>query len=185
MPDNGTAVLDPPKAPTPFTGPAIVPVDPPEPSKPAPPDPPSDEARKLAKIIEANVEVSRLQTHHLFQAEIAKDAKKEYEAACQSLQRLIRQMGEKLPLFDKPEPPKEDAWRELAIDVLTNHGLTVAIAATLEKAGIATMGAMSDWSDSNKMLTEIKGIGQGKAEQILAAPNLFWAAWDGKAEASK
>ena len=147
-----------------------------------PPKPPeaSDAERKLGNIIKANAQVLELHANHLETAETAKHAKKAWEAAAESLQLMIARLAEKLPLFDR-DPPAEtsksdEPWRETHVDVLTNHGLSPAIVAALVEAELGTIGAIADWTATDKKLTDIPRIGAAKAEKIEAALDLFWAA---------
>lgn len=56
----------------------------------------------------------------------------------------------------------EGPWRDVPLDTMF-HG---AVLKSLKKAGLATVGHLADYSASEKRLTDIEGIGAGKAEQI-------------------
>jgi hypothetical protein len=158
----------------------------------AEPVPESPEAKLLGEIVDANCEVCRLEALHLVDAEYAKQSKKSWEAAAKSLSKLIAKSGEKYPLFDReehgapstaPESASEE-WREVAIDILGNHGLSGAIIAKLIEVGIETIGHMADWTagtglylnanGTGRPLTDLSGIGKAKAEKIEAALESFW-----------
>ena len=69
-------------------------------------------------------------------------------------------------------PLKEDeSWRSAPISEL---GLTGKLPESLEDAGIKTMGDLADYTAAGKLLTDITGIGQGKAEKIEKACEEFW-----------
>lgn len=62
-------------------------------------------------------------------------------------------------------------WRDFPISHLQ---LAEGITKSLTEAGIETVGAMADYSSGGKALTDIKGIGPGKAEQIENRMTEFW-----------
>ena len=77
-----------------------------------------------------------------------------------------------------PEPAEPEEWRSVTLAELTKHGLSRPIAAKLEEAGLATLGAIADWSKSGKLFTDIAGIGNAGAEKIDDAMAAFWASPD-------
>lgn len=68
--------------------------------------------------------------------------------------------------------PAAEAWRDFELSRLA---LTAAIVAALADAGLTTMGQLSDYTTSGKLLTDIPKIGKGKAEKIENACLAFWA----------
>jgi hypothetical protein len=127
--------------------------------------------------------------------EHAKQAKAEYEERCLDVAKVVDDMrcGRKsLPLFDKPVvepsasdavpapetaatsgPPRDDdSWRSIS---LANLSVPETVRLLIEKADIFTVGQLADWSNSDKKLTDIKGIGPTKAAQIEDALAALWA----------
>ena len=88
-----------------------------------------------------------------------------------------------MPLFDRPreaippeqKPPAAEPWREVAVDVLRNHGLSQAIVEHLDENDFKTIGHLADWTTQDNALTAIAGIGKAKAEKIEQALESFWA----------
>lgn len=148
----------------------------------------SDAEDKLARIISLNAEVSLLHHAHLIAAESAKEKKKAWESASERLQSTIRGFSERYPLFDREKPQEsssepakavaDESWREVDIDILVSHGLSESIAEKLEENGIATIGDLADLTreHGDRWRSELKGIGEAKAEKIDAAFSAFWAA---------
>ena len=139
-----------------------------------------DSAGKLAKVIEAGQRLSGFHVEYLEAAEHAKSTKKRWEAGAEELQNHISRLGQKMPLFDKPapkeEPKKSEEWRDVDIDILTNHGLSAAIVEKLRDSSFSTIGSLADWTSGDNLLTAIDGIGPKKADAIETALEGFWAA---------
>jgi hypothetical protein len=71
-----------------------------------------------------------------------------------------------------PEPSTNDARLDTP---LAETSIPSAILAKLkDEARIVTVRDLANWSSSGKLLTDIKGIGQGKADKIDAAMVEFW-----------
>lgn len=76
---------------------------------------------------------------------------------------------------DKPAdtPPANEDWRKEPISVLKLPG---KIEEQLAEKNIKTIGDLADWTkDGYKKLTDVPGIGTGKAEKIEEALTQFWA----------
>jgi hypothetical protein len=145
------------------------------------------------EVADQACEVSRL-------AGVMKSAKKEFDGLVEELRDLERRFesgdyglafdpaksagdvpagtgagslpGQKtLPLPD-PNSPDELAWRSTA---LSEIGLSGKLLESLEDAGLKTMGLLADYTAAGKLLTDIAGIGKGKAEKIEQACEGFWA----------
>lgn len=65
----------------------------------------------------------------------------------------------------------DDEWRSVGIAALNMPGKTPQ---TLIDAGISTLGELADYTNAGKLLTDLKGIGEGKAEKILDALAGYW-----------
>jgi hypothetical protein len=61
-------------------------------------------------------------------------------------------------------------WRHFKLDKIFDG----AILKSLNSAGLNTVGDMHNWTASEKRLTDIKGIGEGKAGQIEEGMMRFW-----------
>lgn len=130
----------------------------------------------LRKIAEKNKQVEKARTHYLVSAEKTKAAKKLLEGQQDQLEALIRETTKDYPLFDsEPEPQDPEAWRVCSVTELEKFGTTGNITVKLMDASIPTIGALADWSTAGKLLTDIPGIGESKAEAIQQALEQFWA----------
>jgi hypothetical protein len=136
----------------------------------------------LALIYEAKAKVEAKALKLLDAKEAAKAAKEAHDTAVEELMETIRDVqrgGPALPLFDKPraEAGAEDtSWREAPLsDLGLSPGILKALA-ECEGHPITTVGQLADWTAAEHRLTDIKGIGEGKAEEIDKALELFWAA---------
>lgn len=144
---------------------------------------PSPSERALEAIAEARRQVEDEKAAWLIAKEKAADAKKSYDAAVDGLLRVIRHHTEgvkALPLFDKPGPepaPDEPAgWRETPLSGL---GLSDGILKALAEHAppILTLGHLTDFTNGrDNQLTDIKGIGEAKAEEIREVSLAFWEA---------
>lgn len=65
----------------------------------------------------------------------------------------------------------DESWRQTE---LSDLGITGKLAESLQEAGLSTLGAIADWSEAGKLLTDIAGIGPGKAEKIDEACAEYW-----------
>lgn len=79
--------------------------------------------------------------------------------------------GAEKPVGEEPAPASDpEAWRAIP---LSETGIPAKIVQTLADAGLNTMGEMSDFMARGR-LTDIKGIGKGKAEQIENTLADYW-----------
>lgn len=127
--------------------------------------------------------------------ESLKAAKERLEEEVTALRRLIRQRDERLPLFDQnleesnavqgdsvivdvrhePHPDDThdpDAWRAVEISALD---LPDSLVEKLYESEISTIGDLADYQTRGNQLTDLKGIGQAKADKIADALEKFWA----------
>lgn len=77
---------------------------------------------------------------------------------------------------------EDDSWRSAPLSELT--GLSGKLLETLEDSGLKTMGQLADYTSSGKQLTDLSGIGPGKATKIEEACDEFWARWNSRPAAS-
>lgn len=70
------------------------------------------------------------------------------------------------------DPVAKDAWRAVP---LSNTKIPSNIIAILEEANYRTIGDISNLTNSGLCLTDIKGIGQAKAQKIEDALTQYWA----------
>lgn len=113
----------------------------------------------------------------------AGELKKEMEAEQNLLNKLADEMREisqgnytprlPFPADDAPAHDAVDAWRLVP---LVDLDMPASVAAMLEDARLPTLGALADYTRAGKLLTDIKGIGQAKADQIEDATAAYWAA---------
>jgi len=70
-------------------------------------------------------------------------------------------------------PVDEHAWRDVTTREL---GFSDNVVSAMVEKHIDTLGDLSDWlSDARNSLTNLRGVGPGKAEAIEAALDRFWA----------
>lgn len=75
--------------------------------------------------------------------------------------------------FDSGTPSTLKAsgpWRDVPLDSIFGGGILKA----LKQRGLETVGALSDYTASEKRLTDIEGIGPGKAQNIEEKMLIFW-----------
>ena len=122
-------------------------------------------------------------------------AEKRREDAVQYLRDVVRQRDhhaaeaerekrEPLLPFDGPRlvgadgAPVDTSWRDAGIDTL---GLSAGVVDKLTAAGLVSVGLIADWTAEPdkfghpRVLTDVPGIGDGKAAQIETALEQFWA----------
>lgn len=102
----------------------------------------------------------------------ASDAKKRYDAAVLRLRDVITSQTQPELPFGDPEQQAPEPWRAVDIEELD---IPNPVMIALGEVEIATIGQLADWT-ATKRLTDIKGIGIAKAEQIERAMENFWAA---------
>ncbi|MBU0959819.1 MAG: hypothetical protein KKB31_07770 [Nanoarchaeota archaeon] len=129
---------------------------------------PTDDQLRLREIDRAR---SKALNAHM-EMETARDrtslAKKKYESAINE----FLQAGAPLPLFNQPQGAGEvDDWQMADIAVL--DGLSNETLKCLRDAGLNTLGDMAKFRE-HTLLTDIKGIGESKADDIEAALELHW-----------
>lgn len=126
------------------------------------------DAELLACIHEAHAAASVAKHRWIVAKEDAKAAKEEYDLAVDMMMRAISQKDEVYPLFEKPatkdKPASDEAWRAVAVDELV---LSNALKERLGENDIWTIGDLENARANG--LTNLKGIGQGKADVIEEA----------------
>jgi hypothetical protein len=150
----------------------------------------------LGIIFESNRHVGVLAAAAEDAKKRAKIAKDDWESAADAHSRMERRMEAELypdrqpfPLLDSkpaeangtPAPAAaanlNDDWRRVSVHELTEYGnVTTGVTQTLCDAGIETLGDLADYTAGDKPLTDVKGIGDAKAEAICEALDGFWAA---------
>ena len=78
---------------------------------------------------------------------------------------------QELPLDGPAAVTCNDAWRAVSICELGQAG---AVNEKLINAGLKTLGELADYTAADKLLTDIKGIGQTKADKIGDALAEYW-----------
>ncbi len=109
-----------------------------------------------------------------------KAAKATYKEEVEELRRHIAKGPEKFPLFDPPaadEPTGTDHWRSVTVtEVGIPEGLCTKLRENPENP-LATLGDIVDWqADGYHHLTDIPGIGEGKADQLEKCMTAYWDA---------
>lgn len=153
-------------------------------AEPTDDDPLSTVERKaLDAIVAKNREINELRLDLEMKTDLAKLARKALEAASNELSLLITKTAgddKPMPLFARPkQTPDEnevqpDRWRSDSITSLAVYGIPDGTLNALIEAGIATIGALADYSAADKRLTDIDTIGAAKAEKIENALMDYW-----------
>ena len=133
--------------------------------------------QQWAAVVELNMEVEQASREWADAKEVAKDAKEAYDASVMRLRAAIKRVND--PQQELPFPPEDGGlhgddgeWRSVELEEL---GIVGTLAERLIDAGLTTLGAISDYTAADKRLTDIKGIGDGKAEKIQAACADWWS----------
>lgn len=120
-----------------------------------------------------------------------KEAKEELSDATTAVLRLIR-ASRPMPLFESEsncseveqqleklsgEKYDENAWRVVDISELRLSSTLESKLRENQGKPINTIGDLSDWTMSNS-LSDIKGIGSGKATKIEESLDAFWSRWN-------
>jgi len=156
--------------------------------------PPSAKERAISEIQDRLCEqhlilLDAISAHESAHKE-ASELKKEMEAEQKRLNALVQELSDatkgnytpSLPFEDRPlpdygfkplgadpqltEPAPEAAPEPWRAATLAEIGIKGKLAETLEGAGLSTLGAITDYTAQDKRLTDIPGIGEGKAVKI-------------------
>lgn len=146
----------------------------PEPDEQTPKD--TWEARLVA--LEKKLSAAVLQRMKL-EADV-KAAKATEKEEAEQLKLHIAKGPEKYPLFDKAaadvdEPTGTDHWRAVTVEeVGIPKGVCTKLRKNPEKP-LVTLGDITDWlGDDDHHLTDIPGVGPGKAEQLENCMTAYW-----------
>lgn len=111
-----------------------------------------------------------------------KATKATYKEWAEELRRHISKGPEHHPLFDQAAPTADEPtgagdWRSVTVEeVGIPEGLCTRLRENPKKP-LATLGDITDWlGDDDHHLTDIPGIGPGKADQIEACMTAYWEA---------
>lgn len=137
-----------------------------------------DAAKLLAEIEDAERDCANAELDWQQAKSAAKCAKDEYDDRVLRLRSLIRAarndanrpLLNPTPAEEQPASP-DDAWQKTP---LADLGLSPKILEAMEVARVRTVGELADYT-RQYMLTDIKGIGPAKAEEIEDALTKFWA----------
>lgn len=141
-----------------------------------PTDPTSADAQLAdwaSRVEEQEREVARLEGEWNVAKAEAKAAKENYELGVATLRRIVREHNDPqrtLPFDGSKEQPADDAWRAVTLEDL---GFSGQIYLALAEAGLKTLGAIADHTAEHE-LTDIKGIGPGKATNIEERLEQWW-----------
>jgi hypothetical protein len=165
--------------------------DPAEPTEAPPVKAAAYDPDKLARLAEAQAALDRARDEFTAKNDAAKAAKARFESRREELEDAVRSLLKpdpqaRLP-FSDPAPAEPDAkpaadesWRDEPLSALDLPAKTVE---SIEKAEVRTIGQLADWTNSGKLLTDLPGVGEAKAQKIHDALDAFWAKWgDDRAE---
>lgn len=142
----------------------------------------ADEQKRLFELQDAKMRALRALTA---KAEMVKEAKHAYTAACGNVDAYIAEFkASNMPLFNGPKQQQtyeagesqiltadtEDLWKFVRIEELLFHGCKTGDVAKLKDAGIHTLGAIVEYTaDGNRRLGDIKRVGEKTADRITDA----------------
>lgn len=104
--------------------------------------------------------------------ESLKSAKEHHDGLVVRLRNAIRCANDGQGTLPFPADETTEAWRDVTLDQLE---ITGKLAEHLTEAKLTTLGAIADYTASEKLLTDIMGIGAKAAEKIEAATADWWA----------
>jgi hypothetical protein len=161
----------------------------------------SDDAHYINLIRQAEYSVQSAESDYLRAKEDAAEAKKYFDGKVADLRKIIREGSVSLPLFDQKKeqspatsatvetcdpklftgeeeaaPVPDESWRQVT---LLDAGVPAPICEKLEghSTPIVTIGDYSDFlAKSWNKITDVAGIGQGKADKIADALVEYWKA---------
>lgn len=135
---------------------------------------PTTEQLSLKRIFKQREEITLLSLELAAAAAKHKVAKASYESAVAQMLRIVDdERNPELPFSDPPSAGEQspDAWKSVSLREV--RGLGEGELAALAEAGIETIGKMSEYTSQHR-LTDIKGIGDAKAEKIENAMAEYW-----------
>ena len=142
--------------------------------------------RELADIQEAEREVAkRARNIETIKMDL-KEAKEEYAGAVDSLRSLVRATkgDQNRPLLqaakpkeeeEKPATIEDESWKQVKLDTLEIPPGTLKLMEENPGFPILTIGDLTAWTAMGKQLSDIKGVGPGKATKIEDAMETYWA----------
>ena len=103
-------------------------------------------------------------------------AEGELAEAVRDLRDTVRCRKEKQHVIQFPDAMDgEDGWKTVSVSKL---GITEKLIAALQDHQLRTIGDIATYTSNDGLLTDITGIGEATAEEILKALDRFWAAWN-------
>jgi hypothetical protein len=146
-----------------------------------------DREEAWARIRECEQRVAAAENIALNLKKRASAAKAEFDSCVSELRQAVREANtpQAPTLFDgdASQPAAPESWQDFPLSRWDAFGLNASIIDTLGEQGISTVGDLQDYTKPNdagycKKLTDLNGIGAGKAQKIEDAGIQFWAAWE-------
>lgn len=127
-------------------------------------------------------ELREKQREQMARVEELKQETKEAKAVLELTNARIGQAIDEIDqpdLFDQAAADEPDGWQDVPLSEAL-AGVPASVIEALAEANLTTVGELADWiaADGGRhRLTDIKGIGEAKAEQIQQALEAFWVRW--------
>lgn len=138
------------------------------------PVPPPQKSAYQMKLMSLERAISRQDTEIEELSNELKVAKAQREGLIGDLRKAVRDADQPDIPFKESELESVDDWKDVPLaDVLKAH-VSEKIIEKLTEAELTTVGQLAEYTAKCR-LTDIKGIGQAKAEQIEKAMEHFWA----------
>lgn len=142
------------------------------------------ERRWAERVRQANKWVAEAEDVWNAKKDEAKAAKDAYELRVAELRAIIDRT-EQPTLYDGVDgdesadtpPANGEGWRHVDIHKLADHGLSESTCQLLHDAGYEQIGMLATWTEAGRRLSDIKGVGESKAEKISDALSSFWRSW--------
>lgn len=165
----------------------------------------SGESHALDEILAAEQVVRERESELEEAKQDAKEAKIRHEKAVEKLLSIIRKYRQpaERDLFDYASesqtdgqlvennevaatdvpPNDEEAWRSVSVDEIFAT-MPAGVIASLKEKDLNTLGQLSNWLNSGKLLTDLDAVGPAKAEKMEACLDSFWQRYNQMADST-
>lgn len=127
----------------------------------------------LAEIRKIEKDIAEAEVRYEEHKDEAKAWKAHFDNRVAKLRDKCRSLSEPLPLFESNGQATLDGWRDITIEEAL-PGIPPALLKRLIDSELSTVGAMADYTAAEKRFSDLKGIGDAKAEAIEKALEQFW-----------
>jgi hypothetical protein len=129
------------------------------------------------ELLRIEAEITKLDGKIEEQSEALKVLKARREGLITDLRKAVKNSQPGLPFGDgalSTLPVPDADWRQVSLATALQGHVTEKMLEKLAEADLKTVGELGDFCKANR-LTDIKGVGEKKAEEIEKALEQFWA----------